>query len=104
MFVLKDLTLFKFGSDFPKYLVLTLIEVLRLNDNHLYDTPVNFAKLQFSRCSELLAGVSYCRSNLYGLKGGCHNIFRAVNLPTIWLKIPKLVNVTDFPIEQLLST
>ena len=39
LFVLKDLTLFKFGSDFPKHLA--LIEVLRLNDNRLYDTPVN---------------------------------------------------------------
>ena len=44
--------------------------------------------------------MSYCKTNLYGLKGGCHNIFRAVNLLTIWLKIPKSVNVTDFPIEQ----
>ena len=40
----------------------------------------------------------------YGLKGGGHNVFKAVNLPTNWLKIPKSVNVTDFPIEQLLST
>ena len=39
--MLKDLTLFEFGSGFPKYLVLLLIEALRLNDNHLYDTPVN---------------------------------------------------------------
>ena len=48
-----------------------------------------------------LSGVSFYKNNLYGLKGGCHNIFKAVNLPTNWLKIPKLVNVTDFPIEQL---
>ena len=39
--LLVDLTLFKFGSDFPKHLVLFLIEALRLNDNCLYDTPVN---------------------------------------------------------------
>ena len=38
--LLVDLTLFKFGSDFPKHLVLFLIEALRLNDNRLYDTPV----------------------------------------------------------------
>ena len=25
-------------------------------------------------------------------------------MPTTWLKIPKSVNVTDFPLEQLLST
>ena len=48
-----------------------------------------------------LSGVSFYKNNLYGLKGGCHNIFKAVNLPTNWLKIPKSVNVTDFPIEQL---
>ena len=38
----------------------------------------------------------------YGLKGGGHNVFKAANLPTIWLKIPKSVIVTDFPLfEQL---
>ena len=37
--MLKDLALFKFGSDFPKHLA--LVEALRLNDNRLYDTPVN---------------------------------------------------------------
>ena len=35
--MLKDLTLFKFGNDFPKHLA--LIEALRLNYNRLYDTP-----------------------------------------------------------------
>ena len=64
----------------------------------------HFAKLQFGRCSELLIGVSFYSNTLYGLKGGCHNIFKAVDLPTNWLKIPKSVNITDFPIEQLLST
>ena len=39
--LLVDLTLFKFGSDFSKHLVLFLIEALRLNDNRLYDTSVN---------------------------------------------------------------
>ena len=38
--LLVDLTLFKFGSDCSKYLF--LFEALRLNDNRLYDTPVNF--------------------------------------------------------------
>ena len=37
----------------------------------------------------------------YGLKGGGHNVFKAANLPTNWLKIPKSVIVTDFPFEQL---
>ena len=52
-----DLTLYKFGSDFPKYLVLFyfifLIEVLRLNDNRFVRHTSKFAKLQFARCSEL---------------------------------------------------
>ena len=39
--LLVDLTLFKFGSDFSKHLVLFLIEALWLNDNRLYDTSVN---------------------------------------------------------------
>ena len=37
--MLKDLTLLKFGNDFPNHLA--LIEALWLNDNRLYDTPVN---------------------------------------------------------------
>ena len=37
--LLKDLTLFKFGSDFSKHLSLT--ETLQLSDNRLYDTSVN---------------------------------------------------------------
>ena len=41
---------------------------------------------------------------MYGLKGGCHNVFKAANLPTNWLKFPKSVNVTDFAFEELLST
>ena len=36
----------------------------------------------------------------YGLKGGGHNIFKAVNLPTNWLKIPKSVNATDIQIQN----
>ena len=37
----------------------------------------------------------------YGIGMGGHNVFKAANLPTNWLKIPKPVNVTDFPFEQL---
>ena len=48
--------------------------------------------------------VFLCKQFWYSLKGGGHNVFKAVNLPTNWLKIPKSVNVTDFPVEQLLST
>ena len=53
----KDLLCLNLEVSFPKNMI--LIEILRLNDNRLYDTPVNFAKLQFSRCSELLADVSF---------------------------------------------
>ena len=98
--LLKDLTLFKFGSDFSKHLALT--EALRLSDNHLYDTSVNLQNCNLADVPN--HGASFCKNNLYGLKGGCHNIFKADNLPTNWLKVPKSVNVTDFPVEQLLST
>ena len=97
--MLKDLTLFKFGNDFLKHLA--LIEALRLYDNHLYDTPEN---LQNCNLADVPNFWPVCKSNLYGLNGGGHNIFKAVNLPTNWLKIPKSVNVTNFPDEQLLST
>ena len=50
---------------------------------------------------QTFSGVSFVKIILYGLKGGGHNIFKAANLLTHWLKIPKLVNVTDFPFEQL---
>ena len=43
------------------------------------------------------SGVSFVKIILYVLKGGGHNIFKAANLPTNWLKIPKSVNVTNFP-------
>ena len=66
----------------------------------LYDTPANLKKLQFARYSELLAGVSLRKQFLYGLKNGGHNIFKAANLPTNWLKIPKSVIVTGFPLSS----
>ena len=99
--LLKDLTLFKFGSDFSKHLALT--EALWLSDNRLYDTPVNLQTCNLADVLNFLVCL-FVKNNLYGLKGGCHNIFKAVNLPTNWLKVPKSVNVTDFPLEQLLST
>ena len=58
--MLKDLTLFKFGNAFLKNLA--LIEALRLNYNRLYDTPENLQSCNFSRCSELLAGVSIVKA------------------------------------------
>ena len=46
--------------------------------------------------------MSFCISNFsYGLKGGGHNVFKAADLLTNWLKIPKSVIVTNFPFEQL---
>ena len=78
--LLKDLTLFKFGSDFFFFFFLkhfALFEALRLNDNRLYDTPVN---LQTCNLADVRTfDVSFCKSNLYGLKGGCHNILKLLN-------------------------
>ena len=100
--LLIDLAFYKFGSDFSEKLIRFLIEALRLNDNHLYDTPVNLQSCNLANIPNFLTGVSFCVSNFwYGLKGGGHNVFKAANLPTNWLKIPKSVNVTDFPFEQL---
>ena len=64
-------------------------------------THQKICKVAIWQMFQTLSGVSFYKNNLYGLKGGCHNIFKAVNLLTNWLKIPKSVNVTDFPIEQL---
>ena len=73
------LTLFEFGSDFPKcFGFLFLIEVLRLNDNRLYDTPVNLQSCNLADVPNFL-GVSFVKNNLYGLNGGGHNIFKAAN-------------------------
>ena len=51
---LVDLTLFKFGSDFSKHLVLFLIEALWLNDNRLYDTPVNLQNCNLAEVPNFL--------------------------------------------------
>ena len=74
--MLVDLTLFKFGSDFPKYLF--LFEALRLNDNRLYDTPVNLQSCNLADVPNFF-DVSTVRNNLYSLNGGAHNIFKAAN-------------------------
>ena len=95
-------TLFKFGSEFSKELY--LFEALQLNDNRLYDTPENLQSCNLADVPNFWPMCLLRKQFRYGLKGGGHNIFKAVNLPTDWLKIPKSVNVTDFPIEQLLST
>ena len=44
--------------------------------------------------------MSFVKVILYGLKGGGHNIFKAAKLPTNWLKIPKSVIVTGFPLSS----
>ena len=62
LIVYKDLTLFKFGNDFPKHLVLFLIEALRLNDNRLYDTPVNLQSCNLPDVPNFL-GCVFCESN-----------------------------------------
>ena len=81
---------------------LFLIEALRLHDNRLYDTPVNLQSCNLPDVPNFLTGVSFCVSNFwYGLKGGGHNVFKAANFADKLAKIPKSVNVTDFPIEQL---
>ena len=80
-----------------------LFEALWLNDNRLYDTPENLQSCNLADVPNFV--MCLLRKQFwYGLKRGGHNVFKAVNLPTNWLKIPKSVNVTDFPIEQLLST
>ena len=61
--LLVDLASYKFGSDFPKYLVLFLIEALRLNDNHLYDTPVNLQSCNLPDVSNFLRCVFLCANN-----------------------------------------
>ena len=48
----------------------------------------------FCRCVFLL------RQFWYGLKGGRHKVFKAANLPVNWLKIPKSVNINDFPLSS----
>ena len=60
-YLLVDLTYCKFGSDFSEKLVKFLLETLRLNDNHLYGTPVN-CKVAICRYSELLTGVSFVKA------------------------------------------
>ena len=94
----KDLTLFKFGSDFSKELY--LFEALRLNDNRLYDTPENLQSCNLAGVPNFWPMCLLRKQFWYGLKGGRHNVFKAANLPVNWLKIPKSVNVTDFPLSS----
>ena len=59
--LLVDLTFyFKFGSDFLKHLV--LIEALRLNNNHLHDTPVNLQSCNLADVPNFLM-CPFCKSN-----------------------------------------
>ena len=98
--LLVDLASYKFGSDFSEKLVRFLIEALRLNDNRLYDTPVNLQSCNLPDIPNFLRCVFLRKQFWYGLKGGGHNVFKAANLPTNWLKIPKSVNVTGFPLSS----
>ena len=65
----------------------------------LYDTPINLQDCNLPDIQNFLQCV-FVRAILDGLKGGGHNIFKAAKLPTNWLKIPKLVIVTDFPLSS----
>ena len=69
----KDLTSFEFGGDFSK--VLYLFEALRLNDNRLYDTPGNLKSCNLAGVSDFWPMCLLHKQFLYGLKGGCHNVF-----------------------------
>ena len=69
----KDLTLFEFGGDFSK--VLYLFEALRLNDNRLYDTSGNLKSCNLAGVSDFWPMCLLHKQFLYGLKGGCHNVF-----------------------------
>ena len=57
---------------------IVLFEALRLNDNRLYDTPVNLQSCNLAAVPNLF-DVSTVRNNLYGQNGGAHNIFKAAN-------------------------
>ena len=82
-----------------------LFETLRLNDNRLYDTSVNLQSCNLADVPNFCRCVFLRKQFWYGLKGGGHNVFKAANLPTNWLKIPKSVIVTDFPfLSSYLST
>ena len=97
--LLVDLTFFNFGSDFSGKLVKFLLEVLRLNDNRFVQHTSKFEKLQFLPDIPNLFQCVFCENNFYGLKGGVH-VFKAAKLPTSWLKIPKSVIVTGFPLSS----
>ena len=81
-----------------------LFEALQLNDNRLYNIPANLQSCNLADVPNFLSVCLLRKQFWYGLKGRGHNVFKAANLRTNWLKIPKSINVTDFPIEQLLST
>ena len=79
---------------------LFLFEVLRLNDNRLYDTPVNLQSCNVADVANFLPVCLLHKQFWHGLKGGRHNVFKAANLPVNWLNIAKSVNVTDFPLSS----
>ena len=75
--------------------------MLRLNDNRFVQHTSKFARLQFVRCSKLFFNwCVFVTSYFLWPESGGHNIFNAAKLPTIWLKIPKSVIVTDSPLSS----
>ena len=98
--LLVDLTSYKFGSDFSKKLVKFLLEALRLNDNRFVRHTSKFVKIAICQLFRTFGRCVFAKAILYGLKGGGHNIFKATNLLTNWLKIPKSVIVTGFPLSS----
>ena len=77
--LLSDLASYKFGSDFSEKLVRFLIEAMRLNDNHLYDTPVNLQSCNLPDVLNFPWCVFFVNVILYGLKGGDHKVFKTAN-------------------------
>ena len=65
----------------------------------LYDTPVNLKNCNLPDIPTF-SDVSFVKAILDDLKGGGHNVFKAAKLQTNWLKIPKSVIVTDFPLSS----
>ena len=67
----------------------------------LYDKPVNLQDCNLQDVLNFLTSVFFVASYFLWPKSGGHNVFHAAKLPIIWLKIPKLVIVTDSPLSSL---
>ena len=70
----------KFGSDFSKELY--LLEALRLNDNRLYDTPVNLQSCNLAGVPDFRPMCLLRKQFCMAQKVGRHNVLlKAANLP-----------------------